>query len=400
MPVLFLYYDRCLADEKTAWKWYAAYGTAAAVYLALRAHVVEAGLASQVNIGNFLLLAPRLAVGYLANMLLPTRLRTMYDVAAAGGAGQTVPYLLVPVAVAGVVIVFRRREVVLPALWFFLFLLPVSGVLFLGAATMADRYAYFSSMGFALAVAGLVGLMPRKAAIAAMVALAGWYAVLDLQRSSFWKDDVSLFSRMVEDVPFMSIGYQNLSAAYFKRGDFDAAEKYLLAACFKATDNRVVPTRLTETFWEMKKYNRALAGLQMKIDLEPDNPRPYMQMSRIYGELGDRDRERAYRAAAVRLYPRIEEALKEQAAEAYREGEQRLAEGRKLVATYRFRDALNIDLNFVPALVAMGNLSRDKGDYPAAERFLSRALAIDPQVAAARTGLERLNRELGNVAPQ
>ena len=399
MPLLFLFRDKYLSDEKPPLALYLSYIATTIGYLFLRSYAVAApNVITQLKISNFLMMAPKLAVGYLVNMLLPMRLQTMYDITSADRVGQILPDLLILLLVALGVVCFRKnRELLFSAGWFFLFLLPVSGILPLGSTWMADRYAYFSAMGFAVALAFLIGLLPRKAIPAVMLLLCIWYASLDVLRSSYWKDDLTLFTQMVKDVPRMSIGYLNLSYIYIERGDFDNGERSLMDACFKATDNKVVLTRLSETFWEMKKYNRAMAVEQMKIDLEPNNPHPYMMMSRILGELGDRAGEITYRDKAIALFPRTEEVMTQRAAEVFREGERLMAERKIIIAKQRFQEALNIDLNYVPALVAMGILSREKGDYTSATRFFTKATALEPLNASAHYNLSLVYRMQGQT---
>lgn len=89
--------------------------------------------------------------------------------------------------------------------------------------------------------------------------------------------------------------------------------------------------------------------------------------------------------------------MNEQVATVFREGERLLAERRTIMATYRFRDALNIDLNFVPALVNMGILSKEKRDFESATRFLTRAIAIEPSNAPAHDNLSMVYRMQGRM---
>ena len=404
MPLVFLACDRYLGEARPKWQPYAGYGLATVCYLALRAHVIaSASTMATLAPANLLYLTPKLAVSYLANLVLPFRLKTMYDIAPAAGVAESIPYLLALGFLAALAWRFRaRREILLALLWFFLFLLPVSGVLPLGITVMADRYAYFSSMGFALALASLVELGDRAGRWAVGVValiLCLCYGALDLKRNTYWKDELSLFSQMVRDAPLMSIGYQNLSAYYQNRGDYDRGAQYILDACLKATDQRVQLTRLTETFWEMRKFDLALMVANQKRELEPENPHPYLMLSRLYGELGDRQRQTSFHDQALKLFPGTERVVRERATEEFQEGEKLMAQGRVALATQRYRDALNIDLDFVPALIRLGLVNLDKREFDNAQRFLSKAAALEPLNPAPHYHLARLYQMQGKTAP-
>jgi hypothetical protein len=190
IPAVFLFNDLCLSGTKPPLKSYALYGVALAGYLTLRSYAVASpNFLAQFDFANLLLLTPKLVIDYLSHMVYPLHLQTMYDIAPAERVRQTMPYILGIMGIFAATFFFRKkRELLFSTGWFFLFLLPVSGLLPTGLTAMADRYVYFSSMGFAVALAYLICLAPKKVAAVIAVPLCICYAGIDIQRNFFWKD--------------------------------------------------------------------------------------------------------------------------------------------------------------------------------------------------------------------
>ncbi|MBJ6727295.1 glycosyltransferase 87 family protein [Geomesophilobacter sediminis] len=400
VPVLLFLYDRLIAREKVRWTYYLAYAGAIVGYFVLRSSVVQsANFLKLASFSNLVLLTPRLLVRYLENMLWPLRLQTMYEIPAPVFDGTTALCLAGLVVFAGAALWFRKRpEIVFGITCFFLFMAPVSGVLPLGVTMMADRYAYFSAMGIALVVAYLIDLAQPKVVIAVTAALCLWFGATDLQRNGYWRDEFALFNKMIEDVPQRAVGYWNLGLSYYNRDDFDNAARYFNKACFGTNENNIELIWLGELFWEMRKYDDAIRVTRMRMEQEPQNPHPYLMLSRIYGDMGDRGQEAAFRQQALALFAGTEQVTAERASDEWRKAKQLEAEGSRFSAKYTYQKALGIEPNYVPALVSLGALDQELGNHVSAERFLSRALQLAPNDVEAQRCLAKV-REGGVGGP-
>lgn len=110
-------------------------------------------------------------------------------------------------------------------LWYLGVLVPVLGLVQVGLQGMADRYSYLPSVGLCLAVvweiAALAGPVRRAkaAAVAAgVVAVAALLACTRLQ-SAYWRDTITLFTRVVTVDPRNFTGFNMLGAEYLLRGE-------------------------------------------------------------------------------------------------------------------------------------------------------------------------------------
>ena len=116
-----------------------------------------------------------------------------------------------------------------PALWMLAALAPYLCPWFLrsgATALLADRYLYLPSLGFAWLVALLLRRLPRKAAIAAAVAVALLYAGTSFALCRSYRDEALYWERAVRENPSSVLAAHNHAFALWKeRGDFAAAKR-------------------------------------------------------------------------------------------------------------------------------------------------------------------------------
>ena len=381
VPGIFFLYDRYLREDKPKWLWYIPYLLSIALYLTLRSFAVAKGnLFKTIQLSDNLLMVPQLVVSYLKNMFFPFDLKVIYDVQPRMDVPSIALYSLLLAALLAAAFVFRKKaEVAGAACWFFLFLLPVIGIFPLGSALMADRYAYFSLMGFSLALAFLLCKLDRRVIAALMVVLSIGFATIDIQRTAIWNNLLSLYLQMTKDAPERSIGFTNVGMYYYERGELATAEKYLEESCTKrGIVIRDAPQYLSAAYWEEGKFDKALAVLNRMIATEPENPQPYIMASKIYQSKGDLANAKTYHDKVVAKFPGIEQMMQGRVMSLCQEGEKLMAEHKSAEAERKFKEALMMNPDFVPALIDMGGLAAEKGDHAKALVQFARAQALDP----------------------
>jgi tetratricopeptide (TPR) repeat protein len=141
-------------------------------------------------------------------LVFPVRLtadRSFHQIPIAGAADPAAwASLLAVAAILTAVIARRRRDPLLfwAAGFFGLALLPVSNLLVLIGAPMAERFLYLPSVGFAVAAAALAYRFapPRTAAIV-LGAVVLLFAGRTLARNADWENDLTLTAHDVETAP-------------------------------------------------------------------------------------------------------------------------------------------------------------------------------------------------------
>jgi protein O-mannosyl-transferase len=401
LPAVFFLYDSRIGTEKRRPGNYLPYLAAIVCFLTIRSFAVEQGnLLRTLQLSGNLLLVPKIVVSYLIHMVFPVNLKVMYDIPADIGLFSLACYSVVLAAVIGAAVLFRgKSEITFAACWFFLFLLPVVGIVPLGTALMADRYAYFSLMGFCLALAYVVCLGNRQVVAAATVILCLGYASIDVRRNAIWKNMPALYRQMTIDAPERSIGFTNLGMYYYENGDLAEAERYLEQSCAKkGIVIRDAYQYLSAVYWEENKFDKALSVLNKLMALEPGNPQPYIMASRIYESMGDKEMARKYYGKVTAMFPNIEEMMESRVKSLCSEGEKLLAEGRLAEAERKFKEALMMKPDFVPALIDMGGVAAEKRNLAGAVDYFSRAVALDRLNPSAHYNLSMAYELMGKTA--
>ena len=392
-PVLFVLTDRYVTQDKKPWLRYLPYALSIAGYLALRSYVVttRGNLLEAINIADTVWIIPQIFGTYLANMAWPFSLKTMYDVNTVISWTSFTSWAMLSAGLIVIAAVYRkRREVPAAVVVFLLFLTPVSNIVPLGITMMADRYAFFALFGFCLGLGYLVQLTGNRCAIALTLAFCTIFATIDIRRNGYWQNEITFFSQMIKDAPQMSVGFQNLGYAYDNKRDYPNADKYLSLALTKNGINSRMLTGSASMFWNMNKLDKALQALHQKIALEPNSTEAYIMASRIYEEKGDTGSAKSYRAKASKVFPGIFQLMAQRAVTACRNGEELLAARRSLAAERYFREALEIDPSFVPALLDLGGLLAENGDTVKALEYFQKAARLEPDNPAVHFNLAQI----------
>jgi protein O-mannosyl-transferase len=380
-PALFLLYEITISKERIRWTRYLPFALAAGCYLALRSHVVasNANLLQAANIADSFWIVPQTMIGYLQLMLFPFSIKTMYDVNNQVTWTSFIIYSLLTLALVAVAVLFRkRRELVFAIFMFLLFLLPVSNVFPLGSAMMADRYAYFALLGFSIGAGYCITLLGKRFAFIGTAILLACFAIFDVRQNTFWKDEISLFTKMVDDAPLMCIGYQNLGYAFYAEGDYPLARKYLAAAQDKKDMNVGDLTSNALSLMELGRTDLALTAINRAVKLEPKHPQGHAIAAGINEDLHNEAQAKWHREQASALKPGIFETLQQRADTSCKDAEAQMARGDLVKAERLYYSALACNVRHVPAIVGMAAVSAKVGKTDKARYYVERAAKLEP----------------------
>jgi hypothetical protein len=158
--------------------------------------------------------------------------------------------------------------------WVVVFLVPVSGVVPIGGAPLAERYLYVPSAGFAILAGMLIALRPRRAggrlallgmAFAILVAFGG----MTLTRSRVWKDDLTLYRDLLRTTPGLVSAHYNLGTKLIETGDLEAAIFHLEQAVGLAPDQALFTNNLGLAYFRAGRSTEALATYRRALELDP-----------------------------------------------------------------------------------------------------------------------------------
>jgi hypothetical protein len=254
-------------------------------------------------------LAERLGVSvratafYLYKTVLPYKLAPFYPLPLKTemfGPAFAASFLVLSVITA-VSLIFLKKSRLLLTIWlyFLVTLVPVIGLVQVGAQGAADRYTYIPSIGLSILFAAIIVYASQAISKAKFFTIASIITVLlgvplglsTLRQSSIWKDPLALWTYQVRTYPGSSaLPYNNLGLAYDSSGDFDNALKNYSTAI--ALNPKYTDSIYNKAFalQRLGKCNEAISGFTRVIELKPSFINSYMNRGICYATLGDFNR--------------------------------------------------------------------------------------------------------------
>lgn len=260
---------------------------------------------------------------------------------------QVVTAGLFLLAVTVVVLAARRqRYLAVGWFWFLGTLVPMIGLVQVGEAAMADRYAYLPFLGLFFMVCWGVAdwakqrnIPARVLAAPALAALLVLAAMTHIQLG-YWSDNVTLWSHTVEVTGANFVAQDNLGGALLARGDLEEAMPHFRTA---AQINPQDPLSAIN----LANYDLQQQHLQSAVDL-------YNRVLQVTSNAGLRSNALSGLGSVYRQQNNNREA--EQA----------------------YEDALQLIPDNAHAWIGLGLLSQKMGDFSQAAKRFSRAIEIQP----------------------
>jgi len=171
-------------------------------------------------------------VGYLEKMLWPADLSFFYMYPVEGPpTWQMVGSALLLAVLTAAAVRARRPPVLVGWLWYLGTLVPVIGLVQVGAHVFADRYSYVPLIGVFVAVAWLLpaGRAARPIAATAIVLLLA-LAVRSWVQVGVWRDSEALFTHALRVDPRNPLAHTNLAIGLTARGKVQDAIEHLQQA--------------------------------------------------------------------------------------------------------------------------------------------------------------------------
>ena len=377
-----------------------------------------AGLPLGARIGNALISYCR----YLGKCCWPTNLAIFYPHPGHWLLGWVALAGLLVLGITALVLALRRAQPFLLVGWFWFvgLLVPVIGLVQVGAHSMADRYTYVSFLGLFLIVAWggyeLAQKWRYRAILLAPAAVTGLVACLALTRQqlSHWKDSESLFRHALEATKDNYLAHKALGDALAAKGQSEEAIRQYQEALRLSPRYSSAHNNFGNALLKRGDFEGAIGHLQEAIRLNPRGAEAYYNLGTAFLRKGRIDEAIAQYREAIRRAPwhanshynlgvalyykgQIDEAISQyqealQLAPAYAEVHNYLglALGRKnasLEAIRQFREAIRLKPEYAPAHLNLGDLLRVQGQIDEAIGQYRQAIRLKPDDAQARNRL-------------
>jgi Flp pilus assembly protein TadD len=294
--------------------------------------------------------APISCWAYVGKTLWPSRLAAFYPMGPQPG---LVPILATSgglVLATLLVLAWARRRPYLAVgwLWYLGMLVPVIGLIQVGAQAYADRYTYLPVIGLVLALAwGVADLVARSrpgriAAASACVLLLAALSAVTVRQVALWKSTWTLFSHTLAVTRDNPVAHQNLGDVLLKRGEALPAKQHYEETIRLAPGFADARNKLGSILGSLGRFDDAVAQFQEAIRLD-DNAQVRHNLGLVFAMQGRTDE-----------------------------------------ATREYEAALRLDRDHYLSLLRLGEALASRGRFAEAEAHLRRALELTPANSEAR----------------
>ncbi|HVE74950.1 MAG TPA: tetratricopeptide repeat protein [Mycobacteriales bacterium] len=196
-------------------------------------------------------------------------------------------------------------------LWFLGMLVPVLGLVQVGAQARADRYLYLPSIGLFVALVWGAGWIVERWGTPGRLRLAGAAGLILVlacgisarAQTAYWVDTVALFRRAVAVTEGNYLAHLNLAEALRERGEPAEALVHYRAAVAARPQLPVAHAALGSALRAWGRPAEALPHLERAVTLAPRDPRLRLALAAALDDLGRPDAAIGHLETALALDP-------------------------------------------------------------------------------------------------
>ncbi len=366
-------------------------------------------------------------VSYIAKMFVPIKLAVFYPHPGSVNVAKAMlaMALLAAVTIACFKFGKKKKYLLVGWLWYQIVLVPVIGLVQIGAQSMADRYSYLSLIGLFIvivfAIADLVKTKSKSVKITTGAITVVVLVLLSLGTTvqlSYWQNSFTLFQRALDVTennyvmhnnvanvlsrqnkyqeaashlqkslkikPELASAYTNLGNNLVKIGRFDEAIKFHKKAVLLENDNAAAHYNLAVALTKKQLNYDAIKAYEKAIELG------FIKKVDAFNNLGGQYAIIGQYQKAVQCYKKAL-AIEPDSVTAYGNMAMALAKlGQIQQAIDYCKKVLDVRTNDYEMYSNVGFLLKSIGQKEQAKDYFKKALEIEPDHEPARQGLEAL----------
>jgi tetratricopeptide (TPR) repeat protein len=346
-------------------------------------HAIKLDVPAAIRLANAIVSVAR----YLGKLFWPRDLIVFYPYEVPSWTAIELSILLV-VGLSTATLVWRRK---LPWFfvgwwWFLISLIPVIGLVQIGAQAMADRYMYWPSIGPFVAIVWTASYFTKRSrklrpALAAptCLLLIGAAAVTERQ-ITFWRNSETLFQHAIAIAPENPVAHLNLGVALRERGAVSEGLSHLREAVNLLPVDPDNHLNLGIALHQNGDLPGAISEFQIALQLKPDSDKAHANLARAFQEQNDFAGATSEYLEALRLDPispdvRVGFGLALQKS------------GQIDAALAQFEEAIKEDASYAGAHSNRGIVLGKLGRFEEAVAEYRKALSLDPKNSDAALNL-------------
>jgi protein O-mannosyl-transferase len=216
-------------------------------------------------------------------------------------------------AVTALVLWNLRRRPYLAVGWFWYLgtLVPVIGLVQVGAQGMADRYTYIPVIGVSMMLAwGAAELAARSSSLKTVVGVAAGvlltlWTVVTVNQVAHWKDSAAVFKHAIDVTPDNFFAHNHLGLVYAQNGDLASAQAEYLEAVRTAPSYDAANSNLGASYFNQQPpdFENAVRYFQNAIRVNPHNGGHRANLGLMYQRQGRFDEAEATYRGSIEVDP-------------------------------------------------------------------------------------------------
>jgi tetratricopeptide (TPR) repeat protein len=247
---------------------------------------------------------------YIEKTLWPSRLAVFYPHAGSNFSKAWMVLsvlLLVSLSICCIYAARRRRYLAVGWLWYVGTLVPVIGLVQVGAQAMADRYTYISMIGLLIIIAwGANDLVAkwrylRIAAVLSAVAVLSASVVCTRIQVKHWRNNFTLFEHALKVTENNHVIHNSYGCALSGKGQLDKAVIHLSEALRISPTFSLARNNLGMVFLKQGKLDKAIACFRELLQVGEGTPEVYYNLALALAKQERYDDAVEYFTAALRL---------------------------------------------------------------------------------------------------
>ncbi len=253
---------------------------------------------------------------YIKKMIWPKDLAVFYPFNENITLSQVIFSVVILIAISYMAIYFIKKYAFLFSGWFWYLgtLVPVIGIVQVGAQSMADRYTYIPSIGLFYMIIWGVAHAVRKWKVVKTFVVVGVTVVIFLfikisnAQVATWKDSITLFTHAIEVTDDNSVAYSNAGFELFQTGRIDESIEHLTKAVKLSSANSMAYNNLGMAYGQKGELDKAIPLLEKALELDKNNARAHQNMGIAVGRKGDIEKAKQHFKKAVEINPLFADA--------------------------------------------------------------------------------------------
>lgn len=333
---------------------------------------------------------------YIGKMLWPFKLACFYPYPDAFQWWQVGGSFFLLVSISWFAVRFARSYpfLIIGWLWYLGTLVPVIGLVKIGAYAMADRYSYVPLIGISVILAwGVPALLSNKPYRKVVYTGLGVFTiVLCLVMTWFqvrvWQNQYTLFSHAVEVTSDNYLAHNGLGRALKKQGELDEATNQFFEALRIKPDFLPTYINLGSIYYIQNKTDEAITYFSKAVQKNPNLVDAHNSLGMLYDQQGQTDKAIEHFRATLAIKPENVGAHKFLA-------KALVAQGKMDEAVYHYLELLRLQPANADVHYNLGIALENQGKLVEAGAQYSAALKINPEYANAHYNLANLMAKQG-----